>query len=450
MRKKIQWPQDSASIMLRSFLLMITVVIVISSATTILAVGHQLLETSQSNSDNIIKNLKTTVIDGNHDWKTWRFNSTLNTSTSYVHVHNMRKDATETNYYSPGTQKLLQVKLTKVPLVKNLYYRPHSGFLLFNTGHAKGIDYQLWTKLNAQFAVLERVLLVVFIILILTLLISPLYIRLIAVRLTGPLKQLTSSAEQISTRNQATESLPVPTSPTEVTNLANSFNRLLSRLFQQTEKEKLFVANAAHELRTPIATIQSHAQLIRRRGQAHPEIIANSVSYINDESHQMATLIEELLTLSRADRMQLDFQLYDLSQSMQLLIDKLAAVTPQKIIATIPTQIKVTAHQASIEQIMTNLINNASKYAPTTSEIKVTLQQKGERITIQVADQGRGISATDKAHIFERFYRASEVRGAIKGTGLGLAIAQQLAELNQVTVTVADNQPQGTIFTLEF
>ncbi|WP_444543080.1 HAMP domain-containing sensor histidine kinase [Loigolactobacillus binensis] len=450
MKKFFSRSQDSAAIMLRSFLFMITVVMMVFSATMILAVGHQLLETSQSNSDNIIKNLKTTVIDGDHDWKAWRFNSTLNTSTSYVHVHNMRQDAAETNYYSPGTQNLLRVKFTKIPLVKNLYYRPHTGFLLFNTGHAKGIDYQLWTKLNAQFAVLERVLLVVVIILILTLLISPLYIRLIAVRLTGALKQLTTSAEQISTRNQAADPLPVPTSPTEVANLANSFNRLLNRLFQQTEKEKLFVANAAHELRTPIATIQSHAQLIQRRGKAHPEIIARSIDYINDESHQMATLIEELLTLSRADRTQLDFQPYDLSQSLQTLISKMTPVIPQKIKVTVPTQIKVTAHQASIEQILTNLINNASKYSPATSEITVSLQQEKHQVSVYIADQGRGISAADKPHIFERFYRASDVRGSTQGTGLGLAIAWQLAELNQATLTVADNQPQGTIFKLEF
>lgn len=295
--------QNSSAIMLRSFLFLVTLIILLSSLTTVVAVGHELLETSAVDSQHVINSLENTVIDGNDDWKNWRLNSTLDTSTSQVLVHNMRKDADAKYYYSPGTKRLLKHRQTKIPFIENLYYVDDTGFEYYNTGHAKGINYQLWMSLNDQVALLLRVVIVAIFILILTLFITPFYIKVISQRITKPLSALTDSAGTASTGNQQKSfMLPVPKRPTEVTDLANSFNRLLSQLYKQSEQEKLFISNAAHELRTPIATIRSHAQLIQRRGKEHPEVIAKSVNYINDESHQMQSLVEELLSLSRADR----------------------------------------------------------------------------------------------------------------------------------------------------
>lgn len=451
MKLKFKSKQNSASIMLRSFILMITVIILISSIATVLAVGHQLLESSRSNSTRIIRSLKKSDIDGNDDWKNWRINNTLDTSTSYVHVNNMRADASIKNYYSPGTKKLLGIEPQTIPLTKNLYYRKGIGFLYYGTGHARGINYQLWANLNSQLETLERVILVSIIILILTLLISPLYIRTIADRLTNSLTKLTQSAESISSKpNQQSSQLPVPNRPTEVTNLATSFNRLIERLYQQSKKEKLFVSNAAHELRTPIATIRSHAQLIQRRGAEHPEIISKSINYINDESHQMQSLVDELLTLSRADQTVLSLTKYNLSQSMTQIVNKMTPLLQQKLITEIPVNIQVSAHKESIEHIIINLLTNAGKYSDADKQIKLILKETSAEVVIQVIDQGRGINEQDKQHIFERFYRNSEIRGSIPGTGLGLAIAKQLADLNHVQLTVTDNHPQGTIFTIKF
>ncbi|MFT8556170.1 ATP-binding protein [Liquorilactobacillus hordei] len=451
MRPKIKKEQNSDSIMLRSFLLLITAIIVSFSIITVVAVGHQLLEASRMTSNNIIKSLERTVIDGNRDWKQWRFNSTLNTSTSYVHVRNIRQDAKTKNYYSPDAKSLLKIKPQKFFLIHGLYYRPKIGFLLYNTGHAKGIHYSLWIKLDSQLKILERVIIITVIVLVLTLLTLPLYIRLIAQRLTGPLSQLTKSAEAISVKKtQTTDKLPIPATPIEVKQLAASFNRLLTSLYDKTEKEKVFVSNAAHELRTPIATIQSHVQLIQRHGHDHPEIVQDSLNYIYQEAEQTTKLIEELLTLSRADKMALTLQKYDISQSLQKLAKEMNLLFSQQIITDIPTKIVITGHPKSIEQILIILLNNASKYSPQDSVIGLTLERSSNKLIIKVADQGRGITEQDKKHIFERFYRADDIRGSITGTGLGLAIAQQLALLNHATLRVANNQTRGTIFSLEF
>ncbi|KRM12846.1 HAMP domain-containing sensor histidine kinase [Paucilactobacillus suebicus] len=445
-----QRKENSASIMLRSFILLVTIIIFVASISTVVAVGHELLETSNYNSSKIITSLKNTVIDGDHDWRNWRINNTLDTSTSYVHVHNMRKDAKTKNYYSPGTEKLLSKKMTEIPLIKNLYYRSNAGFYYYGTGHSRGIDYQLWTKVNNELELLIRIVAVLIVILLLTVVISPIYIRVITRRLTSPLSDLTESAESISKDGNRQLSLPVPDKPTEVTNLATSFNRLLDELEKKSEKEKLFVSNAAHELRTPIATIRSHAQLIQRRGREHPEIIPKSIEYINDESHQMQSLVDELLTLSRADRMTLDFDNYDLSQSLNNISDRLNAAIKQKINRQIEKDIRITANEESIEQIVTSLLSNAAKYSPNDSVITLKLDRINDVTQISVIDEGRGINDEDKPHIFDRFYRSNDVRGSIAGTGLGLSIANELSSLNHAQLSVSDNHPHGSIFTITF
>lgn len=455
MNKKTSLSQNSSSIMLRSFTALIIVIMLISSLATVVAVGHQLLELSQTNTTHIITSLKKTVIDGDDDWENWRNNSTMDTSTSYVHVTNMRRDAKVKNYYSPDTDDLLESKIRKIPFIDHLYYSNRDGFVYYASGHARGIKYQLWTKLGSQLEILEHVIIVTIIILVITLLISPLYIRSIANRLTEALERLTDQVHKIS--SQVNEhgikneiQLSVPTKPTEVTNLTTSFNSLLQQLYDQTEKEKLFVSNAAHELRTPIATIRSHAQLIKRRGDAHPEIVPHSIDYIDDESHQMQALVENLLALSRADRLTYDQQPFDLSAALQTLAQKMTPVLQQSLITQIPAGITVTAHAPSIEKIITNFLSNAGKYSPVTSTITLTLQRTDQGTQVAVTDQGPGISAEDQAHIFERFYRGSDTRGTIPGTGLGMAIAKQLADANQCTITIENQHPTGTKFILTF
>lgn len=446
-----KFKQNSSAIMLRSFLFLVTLINLLSSLTTVVAVGHELLETSALNSQHIINSLKNTVIDGDDDWENWRLNSTLDTSTSHVRVHNMRKDADAKYYYSPGTKNLLAHKRLRIPLTRHLYYVGDSGFEYYNSGHAKGIDYQLWVSMDTQFVLLARVVLVAIFILILTLIITPIYIKVVSQRITKPLSALTDSAGAASTGDHQTSfQLPVPNRPTEVTDLANSFNRLLGRLYKQSEQEKLFISNAAHELRTPIATIRSHAQLIQRRGKEHPEVIAKSVNYINDESHQMQSLVEELLTLSRADRAVLPLTSYNFSDALNDIADKMRPQLKQPLNTTIPADIHITAHADSIEQIIINLLNNAGKYTPVTEPIQLVLSASEKQVRVQIIDQGAGITDEDKAHIFERFYRSSDIRGTIAGTGLGLAIARQLAELNHAQLTVMDNVPHGSIFSLIF
>ncbi|MFD1484263.1 sensor histidine kinase [Lacticaseibacillus baoqingensis] len=442
--------QSSAAIMLRSMMKLIISVTLILGVLIVLAVGHQLLEAVSTTTAHITASLKQTDIDGNDDWEDWRRNNTLDTSASYVMVHNERADAKIKRYLSPNTATILKIKPIKIPLLTHVYYRPKVGFLYHRLVHARGIYYTLWQTMDPQLAVLVRVIEVTAFLLVLTLIITPLYTQRLVKRLTDPLSALSATTQVIaSAKEPGAMALPVPAQPSEVTELATNFNELLGMLDERQEQQKLFVMNAAHELRTPIATIRSHAQLIERHGVDHPEIIAKSVRYITEESRQMQQLIEELLQLSRADRLALDLEDLDLSAALTTIIQKVAGTFQQQVITQIPEAIHTQGNQSALEQIVLNLVTNAAKYSPTDSQITIalTVSDQGAPV-ISVSDQGRGVEAADKAHIFERFYRSDDVRGTVAGTGLGLAIATQLAALTNSRLTVADNHPQGSIFSL--
>ena len=444
--------QSSAAIMLHSLMRFIIIVTLLLGAAIIIAVGHQLLEEVQTTTSHITASLKQTDIDGDDDWESWRKNSTLDTSATYVYVHNKRADAKVSQYFSPHAEKVLKVTPTKVPFLTNVYYHPGIGLLYHRMVHARGIYCTLWQNMNPQLAVLLRVIEVTAILLAVTLLATPLYIRRLTKRLTDPLTTLSHTTQMIAgAKEPGAMRLPVPAQPTEVTELAGNFNELLSMLNERQEQQKLFVMNAAHELRTPIATIRSHAQLIERHGENHPEIITKSVGYITEESRQMQQLIDELLQLSCADRLALDLTPLDLSATVTTIMQKIAGTFEQTVTTEIQPDIHITGNESAIEQILVNLVTNAAKYSPAASQITVTLtQQANEAAALAVKDQGSGISAEDKSHIFERFYRSADVRGTVAGTGLGLAIATQLAQLSNSELTIADDQPQGTIFTLIF
>ncbi|GAF40117.1 signal transduction histidine kinase [Agrilactobacillus composti DSM 18527 = JCM 14202] len=444
--------QSSAAIMLRHLMAMVVFITLSLGMLIVIAVGHQLLEEVTITSAHTMTSLKKTDIDSDNDWDTWRKNSTLDTSSSYISIYNMRADAKVKHYYSPNTVKLLASKPVAVPLIRNLYYRPDKGLFFHQMVHARGIKYELWQSVQNQMAILGRVLTVTILLLILTLFVSPFYIRRLTHKLTDSLRTLSQSTQTIITADQpdtdATQ-LPVPKYPTEVTDLATSFNALLAQLHQRQEQQKSFVMNAAHELRTPIATIRSHAQLIERHAAEHPEIVPKSVTYIIDESRQMQQLIDELLQLSHADQLPLQTQRFNLSTTLDDLLQQLNPTIVQTITSAIAPAIFIDGNAAALVQIVDNLITNAAKYSPENSTIHVTLKQAGpDQVSLAVADQGRGIDSKDRAHIFERFYRSADVRGAVPGTGLGLAIADQLAKMSHGHFEITANHPQGTIIQL--
>lgn len=250
-----------------------------------------------------------------------------------------------------------------------------------------------------------------------------------------------------------TEDLPQVTEinePVEMQAVTQSFNQLLIKQKAAMERESQFVTDASHELRTPIAAIRGHVNLIKRRGQEHPEVVEKSLAFIDQESKRMEVMSNQLLTLGRSQKDEAT-ETVNLSQLVKESIEKIQTISDHVISYQIAPDVTGTFVKNDLNQILQNLLENAVKYSPDKQPIEVTLKNVDGKIKLAVIDQGIGISDDQKTKIFERFYRVDDAHSSvIEGSGIGLSIVDALVKKYQGEITVTDNQPQGTIFTIIF
>ncbi len=188
----------------------------------------------------------------------------------------------------------------------------------------------------------------------------------------------------------------------------------------------------SHELKTPVALIKGYVSTLRRDDvEWDPEVMHNSLQVIEEEADRLTRLIEDLLDASRlqAGAMQLHREDLSFHQLAHHLADRFQVQTEDHhIIVDIPEDFPVVlADETRIEQVLSNLISNAIKYAPG-GDIRISGQVQPNEVIICVQDEGPGIAVSDLPHIFDRFYRAPENSRKTKGAGLGLYLAQAIVE----------------------
>lgn len=280
-------------------------------------------------------------------------------------------------------------------------------------------------------------------------LISILLIRRFAHKWSRPIQTMNAEIQDIRKNKTPERKVTIPDNPLEIKNLAQSFNNLLSFQNNALKREQQFVSDASHELKTPIAAIRGHVNLIKRRGQSNPEIISTSLDYIDSESKKMQLMVNELLTLGRIDQNNDDVTPIDLVKIVSDVVNEVQTVYPQKIISNLPEQLLFPIKPTDFCNIAHNLVENAAKYSPADSEINVVLKKQADKLLFQVADHGIGISQENREKIFERFYREDKSHSSkVGGSGLGLAIVKAEVDKYHGQITVEDNTPQGTIFSV--
>jgi signal transduction histidine kinase len=263
------------------------------------------------------------------------------------------------------------------------------------------------------------------------------------------LQQMTQEMKEIELTNNQAKLLSVPETPSEIKQAASSFNQLLRMQREAMKREGQFVTDASHELRTPLTAIRGHVQLIKRRGSAHPEVIAPSIDFIDKESKRLETMTNQLLLLGKHHATQVCKEV-DFSVLVQQEVQKLQASCPQEVTFDIQENIHMYADELELQQICQNLFGNARKYSAANETIHIRLQAN-ETIRLDVTDTGEGIPDEMKGRIFERFFRVDSSRSSqVEGSGIGLAIVASIVEKYQGKLSVADNQPKGSIFTVEF
>lgn len=447
-------PTSNAAQITKSFTWMMLLIISITGLSISLVVGVHLTRGRIEDAVTLERSLKRSFIDDAPDWKQWKLNSPINTNDTFVKVRTNLPNRKHERFYSPHTKRLLAAKQLTMPVFKAVQYRHDLGFFYHSTLYTDHIYYETWTSLNNVVRIFKDILIDLFLMVVLSSLIGYAIMRLLARRLNRPLAELTDAAKRINHSQTVSyhEALPIPTSPTEVHDLGVEINDLLNSLNQQVLRDHQFVSDASHELRTPLTSINGHVSLIKRHGQQRPELIPKSLAAIDHESHRMQALVESLLKLSRMDHANVTLDYLDLRQLVQELVADNGLSFTQTIVVDLPSDPVVAyANLENVQQMVLALLSNAGKYAPADSTITLTVDPDATHPTLAIRDLGMGIADADKPHIFERFYRVDQARSQeIPGTGLGLAIVARLAELNQIQLTVSDNQPRGTVFTLAF
>lgn len=287
---------------------------------------------------------------------------------------------------------------------------------------------------------------------ILTIILISVAIAIYIKRSLQPLRQLSQMTEVISIADLGQAQLYLENAPSEVRELAQTCNMMLSRLAQSWEQERQFVSNVSHELRTPLTIVHGYLQSVLRRQNNLTEVQQEALTTAAAEAERTIRLLQDLLDLARADSGYLHFRLEPcvLNDLVTEIVAMAKSYSDRQIIIESATQpIEVKADYNRLKQVLINLIDNAVKYSEPDTPITVKLNQQGSQAIIQICDQGYGIPLQHQSRIFERFYRVDEARtSATGGSGLGLSIVKTLLEGMGGSISVRSRLGEGSTFTI--
>lgn len=236
----------------------------------------------------------------------------------------------------------------------------------------------------------------------------------------------------------------------ELYELEQTFNRMIDRLEMNFEKQKQFVSDASHELKTPLTAIESYANLLKRWGSEDPEVRKEAVDSIRSEGHRMRMLIEQLLDLASSESKGTE------NSSKKIKLVPFCEKVARDFEKMYQRDVRVEAkhHEEEIEwdpqklrQVLSILLDNALKYSE--KPVEILIDKEDGHTTMTVRDKGIGIPKRDRERIFERFYRIDPSRQRkTGGTGLGLPIAKALVEQYGGKISVDSEEGKGTSMTV--
>lgn len=270
---------------------------------------------------------------------------------------------------------------------------------------------------------------------------------LLAGAVLRPVERMRRQTAQISDQDLSRR-LAVPSTRDEIAALGTTMNALLARLQEALERERGFVADAGHELRTPLAILRTELELAARPGRSRDELV-DAVTVAGEETDRLIRLAEDLLLLARADNRQpfLRAEPVDLPDLLAGAARGAAAHGVQREVAVDvrgPSELAVVADPGRLRQAVDNLLDNATRHAPPGSTVEVTVSTPRPGVAaVEVSDRGPGFPPAFLPHAFERFQRAEASRGRDSGgTGLGLSIVRVIVAAHGGRAT-AVNRPGG-------
>jgi two-component system, OmpR family, sensor kinase len=273
-----------------------------------------------------------------------------------------------------------------------------------------------------------------------------------------PIDTMTRTARMIGTERDLSRRVPYKGPQDEVGRLATTFNTMLAALemaYQQVaqalQAQRSFIADASHELRTPLTTLRGNLALLQREPPIPVDDRQAVLADIVDENERMIRLVNDLMTLARAEYTPgTNVEAVALPQLFNEIERQFRSLHPlcDFQITRVPDT-TVTANRDMLKQVLLILLDNAFKFTPPDGQVKLSARQIGDVISIHVRDTGVGIGADYLPHIFQRFYRADQSRNG-SGYGLGLAIAKALIEKQHGQIHAESELGRGTTFTITF
>jgi signal transduction histidine kinase len=276
-------------------------------------------------------------------------------------------------------------------------------------------------------------------------------------RSLAPIQALTQHAAEMATRLTNREGfwtpLPVSLPYDELGRLAQTFNQLLQGVDSAVRQLRQFVTDASHELRTPLAVLHGETELLLSKPRSADEYRKN-LHVFDEEFKKLTRIVEGLFTLSMADAGQLHLMREPLYIN-EVLEEACALVTSRArsknivIVRDLNQEIAYSGDEAFLHQMFLIFLDNAIKYSPPVTQVRVTLAQREGRIRVAFKDQGIGIASNHLPFIFERFYRAApSASGEAQSGGLGLAIAQAIARAQGGSIECQSAPAAGSTFTV--
>lgn len=294
--------------------------------------------------------------------------------------------------------------------------------------------------------------------LVLGLLVALAFIALVSTSLAraalGPIGAIARAAREISGEDLA-KRLNWKGRADELGVLAQTFDDMLERLESAFARERRFIADASHELKTPLTVINANSQMLARWGARNPEIMAEALKTIEMESATMARVINAMLTLAKTDDPKaLSLERVDFNQVVRevgIAMQPNAHAKGLSLQVEVDEDVEANVHgePGLLRQLVQNLTENAIKFTQA-GAVTLALHRNARRVELRVKDTGSGIPGDALPHIFERFYRADPARSRnIDGTGLGLAVVNNIVRVHGGKIDVASEPGGGTTFTVD-
>jgi heavy metal sensor kinase len=272
----------------------------------------------------------------------------------------------------------------------------------------------------------------------------------------APVVTMGEQAAQIGASN-LNELIPVPQNNTELGRLALIFNDLLLRLDESFAQQKRFMADASHELRTPVAVICGESEVALSQPVRDVAEYRESLNIVNDEGQRLTRMVEDLFTLARADAGEYPLVLTDfyLDESLNECVRSVRSLAVQKNLEVSyqppEHEIAFRGDEPLLRRMVLNLLNNAIKYTPRNGRVEVSFQQDKQHCRVIISDTGHGIPREAQAHVFDRFFRVDTARSRDEslngsGAGLGLSIAKWVAELHGGKIVLEQSDHEGSTF----